>query len=121
MATCLSDKFVITKGSDNTFLFTIKADGSTLPMEIVLGDTFDARLVELGTGTEVLTKSLTVEDALIGKVSLVITEIEAASLISEKGSKVDRFYLKPTYKLVIDCSTQNNGNFIAKIPEVYVD
>jgi len=121
MATCLSDKFVITKGSDNTFVFTIKADGSTLPMEIVGGDTFNARLVKLDTEAEVLTKVLTVEDALSGKVSLVITEAEAELLQSEKGDKVDRYYLKPTYKLVIDCSTTNNGDFIAKIPEIYVD
>lgn len=30
-----ADRFVITKGVDNTFVFTIKQNGSTLPMEIV--------------------------------------------------------------------------------------
>lgn len=118
---CNVDKFVITKGSDNTFVFTIKEDGTTLPITIDPSDTFEARLVKLEDDSVALTKSLTVTDALSGKVALVITEAEASTLTSEKGSKVDRYYLKPTYKVIIECSTVVNGDFIAKISEVYVD
>lgn len=106
---------------DNNFVFTIKADGSTLPMEIVVGDTFTASLVTLSSGTIVLTKSLVVEDMLNGKVSLLITSAETSSLVTDKGTKTDRYYLRPTYKLLIDCSTTNNGDFIARVSEVYVD
>lgn len=119
---CSVNKFTITKGLDNTFTFTIKADGSTLPMVITPGfDTFSATLTKLEDGTSVLVKALTIEDAPNGKVSLTITTAEAAALESERGSKTDRYYIRPVYKLVIDCVTQNNGNFIAKVPEVYVD
>ena len=118
---CDVAKFTITKDLDNTFIFTIKADGSTLPMEIVAGDTFEAKLIELSCDNVALTKTLTVTDALSGKVSLVIPASDTISLVSDKGSKADRYYLRPTYKLIIDCSTTNNGNFIAKVPEVYVD
>jgi len=118
---CDVAKFTITKGLDNTFVFTIKADGSTLPMEIVGGDTFTAHLVGLADNTTVLTKSLVITDALNGKVNLVITSAETDSLVSDKGTKSDRYYLRPVYKLVIECSTANNGDFIAKVPEVYVD
>lgn len=120
---CEVAKFTITKGSDNTFVFTIKANGSTLPMEIddVTPDTFDARLISLADGTEALSKPLTITDALGGQVTLIITEAEAADLLVSKGSATDRYYLRPTYKLIIDCSTTNNGDFIAKVPEVYVD
>ena len=119
---CDVARFIITKGLDNTFIFTIKADGSTLPMEIDEGnDTFSARLVLLADDSVVLTKELTVYDAISGKVSLELLVAEIANLATDKGSKTDRYYLRPTYKLILDCSTTNNGDFIAKVPEVYVD
>jgi hypothetical protein len=120
---CDVAKFTITKGLDNTFVFTIKADGSTLPMTMTAGDTFTATLVDLETGaTPISEKPLTKDaDLASGKVTLVVTSAEAAGLTSERGSKTDRYYLRPTYKLIIDCSTANNGDFIAKVPEIYVD
>ena len=118
---CDVAKFTITKGVDNTFVFTIKADGSTLPMVMTAGDTFDAQLILLSDGSVALAKAL-VKDADLntGKVSLTITTAEAAALVGEQGPKVDRYYSKPTYRLIIECSTTNNGDFIARVPEVYV-
>lgn len=119
---CYTDKFVITKGQDNEFVFTIKANGSTEPMAITEGtDTFEASLVLLSDQSVALTKVLDTVDALSGKVGLSITALEADALINGRGSAVDRYYLKPMYKLVINCNTVNNGNFLAKICEVYVD
>jgi hypothetical protein len=115
-------KFTITKGVDNNFVFTIKADGSTLPMEIVEpSDTFDATLILLSDGSIALSKSLTVTDALSGQVMLTLSEAEVVDLVSEKGSQADRYYIRPTYKLLLDCHTTNNGDFLAKVPEVYID
>lgn len=121
---CDVTKFTITKGSDNTFIFTIKQDNSTLPLIIEIGDTFTADLVTLGAGEEypqVTNKALVVEDADNGKVSLKISEYDTCDLVTDKGGKVDRYYLRPTYKLTIACTTVNNGDFIAKVAEVYVD
>lgn len=118
---CNVNKFTITKGLDNTFVFTFKADGTTLPLDIQVGDTFDATMYTLSEGTAVLSKALTVTDAVNGKTSLTITSAETSTLVSDRGSKTDRYYIRPTYKLVIDCSTANNGDFLAKVPEVYVD
>jgi hypothetical protein len=122
---CDVDKFTITSGVDNTFVFTIKADGSTLPMVLDAGDTFTALLKDLESGTTVLTKNLTLPvdsgDYASGKVSLFITAVEADALTGDKGGKADRYYARPTHKLVIDCSTDANGVFLAKIPEIYVD
>lgn len=121
MANCSSD-FVITKGSDNNFTFTIKQDGSTLPMELTNSDTFTAKLVTLDGQTTAISKSMTLDTNLLsGKVHLTITSSEANSLISSRGTEVDRYYLRPTYKLVIEASTANNGDFLAKVNEVYVD
>lgn len=117
-------RFVISKGVDNKFIFTIKQDNSTLPLNIVPEDTFVADLVNLETGTTHAgadNKPLVVESAPNGKVSLSMTASETSTLVTDKGSKTDRYYLRPTYKLVIKCSTANNGDFIAKVPEVYVD
>lgn len=120
---CDVARFTITKGMDNTFIFTIKANGSTLPMEIQGTDTFKASLILLGAtdNVAVIEKNLTVINAMGGRLSLVITAAESLALISDKGSKTDRYYIRPTYKLLIDCNTVNNGAFIAKVAEVYVD
>ena len=131
---CDTNKFVISKGSDNTFFFTIKQDNVTIPLTIEGTDTFFADLVlitsEGGTPyTAVTNKELTVVDSLSGKISLVITSsetddgsnIEGNFLVRESGSKADRYYLRPTYKLTLRCSTAGNGDFIVKVPEVYVD
>lgn len=119
---CDVAKFTITKGIDNTFVFTIKADGTTLPMVIdEINDTFEATLILLSDGSTVLSKTLGVTDAAAGKVLLILYENEVADLVSEKGSQTDRYYVRPTYKLLLDCHTTNNGDFLAKVPEVYVD
>lgn len=121
---CNNNNFVISKGSDNTFTFIIKKDNSTLPLEIEQSDTFFADLIELGTDEKyqsVSSKPLVKEDNLNGKVSLSIPKEDTLGLVSEKGAKVDRYYLKPTYKLVLTCSTVNNGEFTVKVPEVYID
>jgi len=114
-------KFTITKDVDNTFIFTIKADGSTTAITIDPTDQFTARLISLEDENLAITKDLIHQDRVNGKAALVITAAETENLVKERGSKADRFYLKPVYKLVIECSTVENGNFIAKVPEVYVD
>jgi hypothetical protein len=106
---------------DNTFLFTIKANASTLPLDIEVADTFTASLISLEDGSVAVAKSLDVTDASSGKVALTFTAADISTLVLDKGSKTDRYYLRPTYKLIIACSTVNNGDFIAKVPEVYVD
>jgi len=118
---CSVDRFVITKGVDNNFLFTIKADNSTLPLVIEPSDTFSYRLLKLEDGVSVLNGTLDVENATNGNVSLFISSVQADALETSKGTKADRYYLRPNYKLVLECSTINNGDFLAKVYEVYVD
>ena len=117
---CITN-FTITKGVDNQFDFTIKQNGSTLPMVIDANDMFTAELRKLSDNTIDLSKPLSVISANNGLVRLVITATEADSLLSERGMKVDNYYIKPVYKLLIICNTTNNGNFISKVDKVYVD
>ena len=118
---CGVDRFVVTKGVDNNFIFTIKADSSTLPLQIEGSDTFSFKLIKLSDDVPALEGSLVIEDTENGKVSLEITAAQASALESSKGDKADRYYLRPVYKLVLECSTVNNGDFLAKVYEVYVD
>jgi hypothetical protein len=116
------DKFVLNKGTSNEFILTIKQNNSTLPMLITDTDTFSLKLYNLETNSQIQgTESVvTVHDMNNGQIKLVFPDALVESLISERGKKEDRYYLKPTYRIVIDCDTTNNGKFVAKIPLVYV-
>jgi len=118
---CGVDRFIITKEVENTFVFTIKADGSTLPLQIVeASDSFSYKIIKLEDDSVDLDGSFTITNALNGEITLVLSVEEVNSLESDKGSKPDRYYLRPTYRLVLICDTVNNGKFIAKVYEVYV-
>ena len=121
-----ADNFVITKGSNNVFEFTIKQTGSTEVITIETGDTFTAKLRLLDTNAVVLTKTrlgggITVPDANSGKIALTITPSDTDALTSLRGDSTDRYYLKPVYSLILECTTAANGSFIAKVDNVYVN
>lgn len=123
MSSCsrTNSKFVVTRGIDNSYVFTIKQDSSTLPIEIAPTDTFIAHIRKLSDGTVVFSKAMVVEDALSGRVELTITSLEADSLEPSRGGEEDRYYLKPQYALILECSTDANGEFLAKVPSIYVE
>ena len=114
-------KFVITKGTSNEFIITIKQNGTTLPMVIEPTDTFDAKLLSIKDGSEVATLTTNVINARNGKIKLVLSKTQVDGLNIERGDRADYFYSKPLYKLVIDCDTVNNGKFLAKVKKVYVE
>ena len=120
---CTNDKFVINKGMSNEFILTIKQNDSTLPMLITGTDTFVLKMYKLDDSSQVAgTESvISVYDANNGQIKIVLDSALVNTLVSEKGKKEDRYYLKPTYRIAIDCNTTNNGTFVAKIPLVYVE
>lgn len=121
---CNADKFVISQTFDNEFTLTIKQQGSTLPMVLTDTDTFIAKLYKLDDNSVV---NINITTTLLtpynnGKITLHISAVDAMTHLEyDRGSKADRYYLKPMYRLAIDCNTTNNGNFIARIDTVYVD
>lgn len=127
---CTTDKFVINKGLTNDFTLTIKQNDSTLPMVIDPSDTFVAKLKLLSDDSVTATIDMTLQ-AGIGQITVlndaggqIVLSLDAAlvnTLVKERGWKEDGYYIKPTYKLAIDCTTVNNGNFVAKVDKVYVD
>lgn len=125
----LSNKFVITKGLDNEFIITIKQNDSTLPMIITGNDTFSCVLFNRDADTEVGRVSLisnsngviTVYSASNGKIKIKLNSVFVNALVKDRGPKEDKYYLKPTYRMDLDCVTTNNGSFVAKIHDIYVD
>lgn len=121
-------KFVITKGIANEYYIIIKQDDSTLPMVIEPTDTFEVKLFKLSDSSLVATIGMTsgvngqisVYDANNGKLKIVLSDALVASLVMERGDRADYYYSKPIYRLIIDASTRNNGDFIATVDKVYV-
>lgn len=126
---CTTDKFVINKGMNNEFIITIKQNDSTLPMVIEPTDTFTVNFYNLETKELALTVGMTltadgqvtVYDDANGQILVALDEDSVAAMVSERGDKVDKYYLRPTYRMAIDCTTTNNGNFVAKIASVYIE
>lgn len=121
-------KFVITKGIANEYYITIKQDDSTLPMVIKPTDTFEVKIFKLKDSALVATIGMiagtdgqvSVYDAANGKLKIVLSDALVTALVMERGDRADYYYSKPIYRLVIDASTVNNGDFIATIDKVYV-
>lgn len=121
-------KFVITKGIANEYYITIKQDDSTLPMVIEPTDTFEVKIFKLKDSALVATIGMTagadgqisVYDSANGKLKIVLSDALVTALVMERGDRADYYYSKPIYRLVIDASTVNNGDFIATIDKVYV-
>ena len=121
-------KFVITKGIANEYYITIKQDDSTLPMVIEPTDTFEVKIFKLEDSTLIATigmvagtdGQISVYDDANGKLKIVLSDALVTALVMERGDRADYYYSKPIYRLVIDASTVNNGDFIATIDKVYV-
>ena len=122
-------KFVIDRGMDNEYIITIKANGSTLGMQIEPTDTFEVRLYRKCSDELVVTIGM-IEDtngvvdvyhAEGGKIRILMKEALVNSLVASKGDKVDGCYPKSEYRINVICDTANNGKFTAKLANVYVE
>ena len=70
--------------------------------------------------TTVEAERVEVLDADSGKINLVIDKETSYLFKKDRASKTDRYYTRPTYRLVFDCDTKNNGKFIAVVEEFNV-
>lgn len=122
-----ANNFTINKDIQNEFIFTIKQNDSLTPMIIDLSDTFSFKIYDLDTDElfkEVnMTSSqdgiITIFDAANGQIKVVLNSDPLFR--KERGSKEDKYYLKPTYRILIEGTTVNNGLISAKVPFVYVE
>lgn len=122
-------KFVIDRGMDNEYIITIKANGSTLGMQIEPTDTFEVRLYRKCSDelvatidmTEDTNGRVTVYHAVGGKIRILLKRALVDTLVASKGDKVDGCYPKSEYRLNVVCNTANNGKFTAKLANVFVE
>ena len=131
MATAKSvSNFTINKGLTNEFILTIKQNDTLLPMIIEYSDTFKLLLINLDTDQVESTIDMdnTKADGFIdvyddanGQIRVTMNPTLTDRLEKERGPKEDRYYLKPTYRMSIECNTMNNGNFVAKIKNISID
>ena len=129
MATAVKN-FTINRGLKNEFIMTIKQNDSLLPMVIEYSDTF--KLTIFNRDTEAIEAVLDMDDTKVdgyisihndanGQIKIVMNPALTNKLEKERGPKEDRYYLRPTYRISIECDTLNNGNFVAKLENVYID
>lgn len=131
MATAKSvSNFTINKGLTNEFILTIKQNDTLLPMIIEYSDTFKLLLINLDTDQIESTIDMdnTKADGFIdvyddanGQIRVTMNPTLTDRLEKERGPKEDRYYLKPTYRMSIECNTMNNGNFVVKLKNISVD
>ena len=131
MATAKSvSNFTINKGLTNEFILTIKQNDTLLPMIIEYSDTFKLLLINLDTDQIESTIDMdnTKADGFIdvyddanGQIRVTMNPTLTDKLEKERGPKEDRYYLKPTYRMSIECNTMNNGNFVIKLKNISVD
>lgn len=122
-------KFVIDRDMDNEYIITIKANGSTLGMQIEPTDTFEVRLYRKCSDELVATVGMTedangvidVYQAVGGKIRILLKQALVNNLVASKGDKVDGCYPKSEYRISVICDTANNGKFTAKLANVYVE
>lgn len=123
------EDFVINKGFDNEFLITIKQDDNTLAMVIDDTDVFTFYLYDYETksllkeftSTDTVDGSIVPTDKPNGQVTITMKKDFVDTLIGKRGSYADRYYLKPIHYGILKATTLSNGNFIAKIDEVFID
>ena len=131
MATAKSvSNFTINKGLTNEFILTIKQNDTLLPMIIEYSDTFKLLLINLDTDQieSTIDMDSTKADGFIdvyddanGQIRVTMNPTLTDKLEKERGPKEDRYYLKPTYRMSIECNTMNNGNFVIKLKNISVD
>lgn len=129
----MDERFIIYKSLENVFTFTIKQNGSKSPLDLTndADSDFVGKLIKIADNSvpvdvdiDIVRKGYMADGVTKyddGKIEMTISGAGVANLVSEKGTKADRYYLKPTYKLLIQCDTVGNGKFIARVDEVFVD
>lgn len=113
----------IPKGSEYSFIITVVEKDSFLPQDLTnidLGNTI-FKLTKLSDLCDVTagTITITVEDAINGKLKVVLDSTLTSSLSTNRGDAVDNYYLKPVYqgfiKIVFTDSTPIRTAIIDKI------
>ena len=117
------------KGIDNIIDLVIKKNKIALPLELTPTDTFTLHLIELATNLPVATITQTetadgkieITDLINGKITLTFKPALVATLKSLRGTQADNYYVRPTYKFLIEANTLNQDRFIVTLDRVGIN
>ena len=111
---------VIPQGKEYTFQINVKEHDSFLAQPLGNMLTASAVFVNRATGCEALVVVPTVLDAINGLLTVTLTALQTATLVYERGSKVDGYYLKTVYQLHTTFTFSDIPEIFTILPEVYV-
>lgn len=116
--------FIIPKGRDYVFTVKILDKDSFLPRDLTTMTSIVIDFVDNTTNCSVDAQgavvSYTVINALNGLVKVTVPSAYTSLLTSERGDKVDGYYLKPVYKCVITAKFSDDSDVLSIIDKVYV-
>ena len=112
-------------GSEYTFIVTVMENDSFLPQDLTAVDLANCSftLVRLSDLCKVVvgTATITVEDAINGRLRVSLDATMTSSLSYERGDKVDGYYIKPMYQgTVVVKFTDSTPTRIAVVPDIKV-
>lgn len=114
-------RFTLIKGVTNNWTLYIKARGSLDALELKATDRFVAHIRDRHTGDTIVTANLSLGKMDEGEVKLSLTAAQIAPLERDVGSKANRSYLKAHYTMIIEATTTNQGSFLIRVEDVYID
>lgn len=115
-------RFVLIRGVTNNWTLYIKARGSLDALELDDQDSFIAHIRDKQTGDNVITPiPLVIGKKEEGEIKLTLTSEQVSTLTRDVGSKANRSYLKTEYSMIIEADTKNQGTFLIRVEDVYID
>ena len=122
-------RITLYKGITNIIDLIVKKNKIALPLELTNTDTFIVHLIELSTNLPIATINQTesdngiveMTDLINGKISITFKPELVTTLKSLRGTQADNYYVRPTYKLLIEAETENQGRFIVTLDKVGIN
>jgi len=116
--------FVIPKSREYVFTVKVLDKNSFLPRDLTTMTSITVTFLENATNAPVVPGSYTIAtsvlDSINGLIKVVIPAGYSNLLVSDRGDKVDGYYLKPTYKCIITVKFSNDSDVLSIIDKVYV-
>ena len=116
--------FIIPKGRDYVFTVKILDKESFLPRDLAAMTDLIVDFIDNATNCSVDSGDVVVTyevlNALNGLVKVTVPNAYTSLLTSERGDKVDGYYLKPVYKCVITVKFSDDSDVLSIIDKVYV-
>lgn len=116
--------FIVPKGRDYVFTVKILDKDSFLPRDLATMTSIVVDFIDNTTNCSVDAQGAVIAyevlDALNGLVKVTVPSVYTSLLTSERGDKVDGYYLKPVYKCVITVKFSDDSDVLSIIDKVYV-